>query len=78
MASLVRGKNLNRHVLVEIDTTNRLFLDRKLVLFDRLDLHGGKLGIRQIDAVFARKDPFAASLDSAPPRAAAPASGFEP
>ncbi len=50
-ATLIGGEHLHRHVLVEVDTADRLLLDWKLPLRDRFDLDVGQLGIRQVDAV---------------------------
>ena len=50
-AALVRREHLDRHVLVEADAADGVFLDREFALLDRLDLDRGELRIRQVDAV---------------------------
>jgi len=50
-AALIRRKDLDRHVLVEVDAADGIFLDGEFALRDRLDLDYGELGIRQVDAV---------------------------
>jgi hypothetical protein len=50
-AALIRREHLDRHVLVEADAADGVFLDREFTLLDRLDFDRGKLGIRQVDAI---------------------------
>ena len=49
--ALVGREHLHGHVLVEIDTADRLFLDREFALLKRHDLHGVELRVRKLDAV---------------------------
>ena len=49
--ALIGREDLRLHVLVEVDAADGLLFNRKLAVFDRLDLHRSELGIRQIDAV---------------------------
>jgi len=47
--ALIGRKDLRLHVLVEVDTADRLLFDREDVDFGRLDLYGSELRIRKIE-----------------------------